>query len=57
LALPTLSAARRAVTRLLLTAGRAGIDQYFLPAGPTAANLQQPEQWRAAARWYRRTED
>jgi len=25
---------------LLLSAGRAAIDQYFLPAGSTAANLQ-----------------
>jgi len=27
----------------------------FTFAGPTAANLQQPEQWRAAARWNRQT--
>ena len=27
-----------AAARLLLTAGRAAIDRYLLPAGPTAAN-------------------
>jgi len=45
-ALPTFAAARRAAARLLLTAGRAAIDRYFLPAGPKVANLAQ---WHAAA--------
>jgi len=35
-----LSALRRAAP-LLLTAGRAAIDRYLLPAGPTAANPPQ----------------
>jgi len=34
-ALPAFAAERRAAARLLLTAGRAAIDQYFMPAGPT----------------------
>jgi len=45
-ALPTFAAARPAAARLLLTAGRAAIDRYFLPAGPKVANLAQ---WHAAA--------
>jgi len=35
--------AAAAVRLLLLNAGRASIDRYFLPAGPTAANPQQTD--------------
>jgi len=43
---PHFPAARRccgaaAAARLLLTAGRAAIDRYLLPAGPAAANPSQ----------------
>jgi len=37
-ALPAFAAERRAAAPLLLTAGRAAIDQYLLPAGLTAAS-------------------
>jgi len=37
-ALPAFAAVRLAAARLLLTAGRAAIDRYLLPAGLTAAN-------------------
>jgi len=40
-ALHAFAAARRAAAPLLLTAGRAAIDRYLLPAGRTAANPQQ----------------
>jgi len=40
-ALPAFAVARRAAARLLLTAGRAAIDQHLLPAVLTAANTQQ----------------
>jgi len=43
---PSCVASRRAAARLLLTAGRAAIDQDLLAAGPTAAN---PLQRHAAA--------
>jgi len=36
--LPAYAAACHAVAQLLLTASRAAIDHYLLPAGPTAAN-------------------
>jgi len=49
-ALPAFAAA----ARMLLTAARAAIDRYLLPAGPTAAN---PQQRRAAAEcWDRQTD-
>jgi len=51
--LPAFAAARRAATRLLLTASRAATDRYFLPAEPTASNMRQ---WRAAAGWDRQTD-
>ena len=40
-ALPAFAAARRAAARMLLSAARAAIDRYLLPAGPTAANPPQ----------------
>jgi len=52
-ALLAFAAASRAAAPLLLTAGRAAIDRYLLPAGPTAAN---PQQRRAAVRWDRETD-
>jgi len=42
--LPAFAAKRRVAAPLLLNAGRAAIDRYLVPAGPTAAN---PQQWRA----------
>jgi len=39
-ALPAFAAACSAAARLLLTAGRAAIDQYLLAVGPTTPNLQ-----------------
>jgi len=45
-ALLALAAAYHAAAWLLLSAGHAAINQYFLPAGPTAAN---PTQGRAVA--------
>jgi len=38
-ALPAFAAARRAAAPCCCDAGRAAIDRYLLPAGPTAANL------------------
>jgi len=60
-ALPALAAVHRAAARLLLllllTAGppaaQQSIDISWLAAVPTAAN---PQHWRAAARWDRRTD-
>jgi len=37
-ALPAFAAARRAAAPCCCGAGRAAIDRFFLPAGPTAAN-------------------
>jgi len=37
-ALPAFTAARRAAAPRCCGAGRAAIDRYLLPAGPTAAN-------------------
>ena len=37
-ALPAFAAARRAAAPCCCGAGRAAIDQYLLPAGPTAAS-------------------
>ena len=42
-----------AAARLLLSTGRAAINRYLLPTGPTAAN---PQQRRAAAGWDRQTD-
>jgi len=44
------SANNVAAAQLLLTAGRAAIDRYLLPAGPAAAN---PPPRRAASVWDR----
>ena len=53
-ALPTIAAACHAAARLLLSTGGAAIDQYLLPAGPTAAN---PLQLCVVAKyWDRRTD-
>jgi len=52
--LPAFAAERRAAAPLLLTAGRAAIDRYLLPAGRTAAN---PRQRSAAGElWDRQTD-
>jgi len=47
------AAERRAAAPLLLSADRAAIDRYILPAGHTAANLQQRN--AAGELWDRRT--
>jgi len=51
-ALPAFAAARRAAAPCCCGAGRAAIDRYLLPAGPTAANLPHAA---AAGEWDRRT--
>jgi len=48
------AAERRAAAPLLLSADRAAIDRYILPAGHTAANLQQRN--AAGKLWDRRTD-
>jgi len=53
-ALPAFSAARRAAVPCCCGAGRAAIDRYLLPAGPTAAN---PPHAAAADELYRQTTD
>jgi len=48
------SAANVTLLQLLLSAGRAAIDRYLLPAGPTAAN--PPHTVAAVDRWGRQTD-
>ena len=49
-ALPAFAAARRAAAPCCCGAGRAAIDRYLLPAGPTAAN---PPHAAATGEWDR----
>ena len=52
-ALPAFAAERRAAAPCCCGAGRAAIDRYLLPAGPTAANLPHAA---AAGEWDRQTD-